>query len=151
MKPLCKFALSGWIALFAVSVVAAQDDAPKKKPAAEWVPVPQEMILPQTFVYPPAPPFGSRDIWQYYGVDSTGRWRPRVILAPEGAYDMRTGAPYPWITNRPNAFLPFVLGAPAGSYQPSTVIVQPAMPVMPTVPAEPIPGPPIRFMPNAVD
>jgi hypothetical protein len=35
------------------------------------------------------------DVWQNYGVDRTGRWRPRVALTGEGAFYLYNGMPYP--------------------------------------------------------
>jgi hypothetical protein len=49
------------------------------------------------------------DVWQYYGVDRSGRFRPRVALTPEGAFYLYNGAPYPWLTVRPLDFITYIL------------------------------------------
>jgi hypothetical protein len=57
---------------------------------------------------PMLPRPGTREVWQYYGVDSRGRWVPRVILSPFGSYYYYNGAPYPY-TPQPNTVLPYVV------------------------------------------
>lgn len=49
------------------------------------------------------------EVWQYYGVDRFGRFRPRVILSPHGAYYLYNGQPYPWVTTHEADFLPHVV------------------------------------------
>jgi hypothetical protein len=73
-------------------------------------------LMPQGFyppVFPALPPerprTGTREAWQYLGVTETGRWRPRVILSPHGAYYYYSGEPYPWPTLRPSSYMPFAL------------------------------------------
>jgi hypothetical protein len=58
---------------------------------------------------PEMPRPGTREVWQYYAVDSFGRFRPRVILAPGGAYYYRSGEPYPWVPNRSTRFMPWAV------------------------------------------
>jgi hypothetical protein len=71
--------------------------------------------LQQTFDYLPyylpssMPRPGTREIWQYYGVDRRGRWVPRVIQAPLGAYYYYNGAPFPYTTTRPSLYMPYVV------------------------------------------
>ena len=48
------------------------------------------------------------DVWQYYGVDRTGHFRPRVIYSPYGAYYLHNGEPYPWATTHQRDFMPYV-------------------------------------------
>src|SRR5665213_2120337 len=77
---------------------------------------PAPRLMPQGY-YPPvfpaippqAPRLGTREVWQYMGVTQTGRYRPRVILSPYGSYYYYNRAPYPWITNRASAFMPYAL------------------------------------------
>jgi hypothetical protein len=62
---------------------------------------------PAVFVSPPSFYRPSRwDVWQYYGVDRTGHWRPRVILGPEPFY-LYNGAPYHTFQVRPRDYMPF--------------------------------------------
>ncbi len=70
---------------------------------------------PTTFVdgpvvmpFPPSRPRpGTREVWQYFGVDRTGSFRPRVILAPAGAYYYANGQPFPWVSNNSRSFMPY--------------------------------------------
>ena len=57
---------------------------------------------PPMVIYPPSPPpVGPRDVWQLYDVDSSGRFRPRVIYSPAGSYYLYNRQPFPWTTTRP--------------------------------------------------
>jgi hypothetical protein len=49
------------------------------------------------------------DIWQYYAVDRTGHWRPRVALGSPTPFYLYNGAPYPLLPVRPRDFLPYIL------------------------------------------
>ncbi len=57
----------------------------------------------------PLPEVGRRDVWQLFGVDGSGRFRPRVIYSPYGAYYYYNGAPYPWTTTRALLYVRFVV------------------------------------------
>lgn len=112
-----------WLALLAaLSVTVAQPpnepEPENKKPEpkaepAETLPAPRrvERIESDTiYVYPSLPPqLGTREVWQYYGVDRSGRFLPRVVLSPYGAYYLYNGRPYPWTTTRPGVHMPYVL------------------------------------------
>lgn len=52
---------------------------------------------------------GTREVWQYYGVDSTGRFRPLVVNSPLGAYYLYNGQPFPWTTTRPGLYMPYAV------------------------------------------
>src|SRR4051794_33581820 len=71
-----------------------------------------EMTAPPAML-PFQPPFEQRanpyDVWQYYGVDRQGRFRPRVIYSPSGAYYLSNGAPFPWATTHPREFMPQIV------------------------------------------
>jgi hypothetical protein len=47
------------------------------------------------------------DVWQYYAVDRTGHWRPRVALQPEPHY-LYSGAPYLYLPVRPLSVMPYL-------------------------------------------
>jgi hypothetical protein len=49
------------------------------------------------------------DVWQYYGVDYQGRFRPRVIYSPSGSYYLYNGEPYPWVTTHERDIMPRVV------------------------------------------
>jgi hypothetical protein len=88
---------------------AGQDG--KKAPMEEWVPAPRPVsgqIMP--YYIPNSLPIpGTREVWQYYGVDSTGRFRPLVVNSPLGAYYLYNGHPYPWTTTRPGSYMPYAV------------------------------------------
>jgi hypothetical protein len=46
-------------------------------------------------------------VWQFYGVDRTGHWRPRVISSPHGAFYLYNGAPYPGSYNQQTEIMPY--------------------------------------------
>ncbi len=94
-------------ALCSSSLARAEEPAPKGEPLPLPRPVSSNLFsyyLPSSLPQP-----GTREIWQYYGVDSTGRFRARVILSPLGAYYLYNGEPYPWTTTRPLSHMPYAL------------------------------------------
>ena len=48
------------------------------------------------------------DRWQYYGVDRTGHFRPRVMLNFPEPYYLINGRGYPLMSVRPLDFIPYV-------------------------------------------
>jgi hypothetical protein len=62
-------------------------------------------FVPGPVVYPPAPYYrvSQYEHWQAYGVTRQGRFRPRVVLVPDGAVYYYNGMPYPWLTVRPSS------------------------------------------------
>jgi len=84
---------------------------PAKQPATEWVPSPRPVVTQIMPYYIPnsLPMPGTREVWQYYGVDSTGRFRALVINSPLGAYYYYNGQPYPWTTSRPGIYMPYAV------------------------------------------
>jgi hypothetical protein len=110
MRPLLSFFLIFVMMAFSAQTMCAQE--PQKKPEFENVPAPKLLIVPQPFPafrVPERPRPETREVWSYYGVDSFGRFRPRVIMAPYGSsYYMYNGEPYPWVTNRPTRVMPKV-------------------------------------------
>jgi hypothetical protein len=92
--------------LTGVICTSARADEPKKTPEAEKIPAPKVQIEPPIVVMPYVPRSDTRDVWQHYGVNAQGRFVPRVIVLPFGAYYSRNLEPYPWTPNRPTAVLP---------------------------------------------
>jgi len=74
---------------------------------------PTPQALPSTILpyYLPSslPKPGTREIWQYYGIDSRGRWVARVIQSPYGAYYYHNGAPFLYTTTQPHLYMPYVV------------------------------------------
>lgn len=48
------------------------------------------------------------DRWQYYAVDRTGNFRPRVVLNFPEPYYLVNGRTFPLLTVEPRAFIPYV-------------------------------------------
>jgi hypothetical protein len=49
------------------------------------------------------------DVWQFYGVDRRGGFRPRVVYSPSGPYVLYNGAPYPFAPMHALDFMPYVV------------------------------------------
>jgi hypothetical protein len=78
----------------------------QKKPEGELIPAPK-VVLPPTVIIEPLPQRSdTREVWQHYGVNSFGRFVPRVIRTPFGDYYSRNLEPYPWANNHPRSWLP---------------------------------------------
>jgi hypothetical protein len=74
-------------------------------------PAPSPRIVSEPVLFGP-PPFyrkSAYDVWQYYGVDRTGHFRPRVVYSPYGAYYLYNGKPFPWTTTHPLDWMPYVV------------------------------------------
>src|SRR5436309_1415776 len=112
LLPRCVFVLLAFA--FGLSAIAQEPGQKTKKDAEqralpkqmdELLPPPQMVPQPGNLLFPYVPPqfprWGTREVWQFYGVDGAGRFRPRVILSPYGAYYAVDGAPFPWTTSRP--------------------------------------------------
>jgi len=74
-------------------------DAPDLVPLAD----PPVLVTPPSFYRP-----NRWDVWQYYGVDRTGHWRPRVVLTPVPHY-LYNGAPYGLLPVKPRDYIPHIL------------------------------------------
>lgn len=60
----------------------------------------------------PHPAFMRRsayEVWQYYGVDRQGFFKPLVIYSPYGAYYLYDGTSYPWAQVYPRDWMPYVV------------------------------------------
>src|SRR5215510_12622320 len=84
---------------FGSSLVADEPKQKHQKP--ELLPAPKEAAPSVITITPWAPQPRTREVWQYYHVDSRDRFVPRVLYHPAGAFYLRTGEPYPWTTTRP--------------------------------------------------
>jgi hypothetical protein len=71
-------------------------------------PLPPPRIAPGE----PHPPVVYRvsqyEVWQHLSVDRQGRFRPRVIDTPYGAFYSYSGQPYPWTSANQQKFMPYV-------------------------------------------
>jgi hypothetical protein len=102
------FASATALVLVALTFARAEEPTPKEKPFE--APPPQavpKLLLP--YLPPSLPRPGTREVWQYYGVDNRGRWVARVILSPSGAYYYYNGAPFRFTTTQPQLYMPYVV------------------------------------------
>lgn len=80
--------------------------------AAADEPLPAPRIVsdsPGYFLSQPYPRRSAYEVWQNYGVDRRGFFRPVVVYSPYGLYYRIDGAPYPWTTTRQLNFMPYVV------------------------------------------
>jgi hypothetical protein len=49
-------------------------------------------------------------VWQYYGVDRHGGFRPLVVDTPDGAYYRANGRPFPWVPTHMREFEQTIVG-----------------------------------------
>jgi hypothetical protein len=85
-----------------VGMVSAADPAkPEALPAPKALPAPQVLLVPGEFQMR----VNRYDVWQCYGVDRFGRFRPLVVNTPWGAYYYANGACFPWTSTHPHEFL----------------------------------------------
>jgi len=112
MKPfvIIMAGLIGW-QISATQIMAQQSAPAQPSPPAnkDILPPPQEIpwvprVAPIWIA--PGPELGKRNIWEYYSVDSRGRFLPRVVMAPGGDYYSADGRPYPWTTFGYGSYMP---------------------------------------------
>ncbi len=97
--------------LLLICTSAACADEPKKtEQKPEMLPAPKQAAPSVIVVTPAYPQPGTREVWQYYAVDSRGRFVPRVLYQPpHGAFYLHDGRSYPWTTTRPTLWMPYVI------------------------------------------
>ena len=96
------------------ATVADEPKKPEQKP--ELLPAPKQSAptpkqsVPSVVITPAYPQPGTREVWQYYAVDSRGRFVPRVLYQPPyGGFYLHDGRPYPFTTTRPTIWMPYVI------------------------------------------
>jgi hypothetical protein len=89
------------ISTFISPVGASRLSRADEPPVVESLPSPQVIITEsapvRTFDLPVMLPYERVDryaVWQYVAPDRMGRFRPRVIYSPQGAYYLFNGAPF---------------------------------------------------------
>jgi len=73
-------------------------------------PLPEPTPEPAPLPYVEVRPWGRVNryaVWQNYGVDLQGRFRPRVIYTPDGAFYYYNGQPYRYLSTHPLIFMPY--------------------------------------------
>lgn len=82
-------------------------------PAQEPLPQPRPLGPVGVPVQPYVPPAFTRtshyQVWQYYGVDRQGFFKPLVVYSPSGAYYLYNGQPYPWAATHSLEWMPKVV------------------------------------------
>jgi hypothetical protein len=86
--------------------VQSEQLAPPRELARPAMPAP-----PVYYVYPRVSRYA---VWQDYGVNRYGKFRPLVIDSPYGAYYRYNHEPFPWVQMYPGEVNPEVLGSPTG-------------------------------------
>jgi hypothetical protein len=94
-------------------VVSVTAEGRAAGPAPETLPSPRPVLVPSRILVAPEPVLASPppylranryDVWQYYGVDSHGRFQPLVVESPAGYVYRASGVPAPWVTVNPRSF-----------------------------------------------
>lgn len=104
----CRLALLVGVLSAICCCPAGADQPPKDSPLPPPRVVPQQpeqviILTPPSFVRP-----SRLAVWQNYGVDRYGRFRPLVIASPHGPYYLATGKPYPYALLHSLNWLPYV-------------------------------------------
>jgi hypothetical protein len=63
--------------------------------------------LPPPVVILPYHRVNRYEVWQNYGVDFQGRFRPRVVYTPDGPFYYYNGGRYPWASVNQLYFMPY--------------------------------------------
>ena len=93
----------GVCVLLGTGVVGLAGEPPETLPPPRPV-NPPAVLVPAPPVYRLYTPPLSRDVWQNYGVDYKGFWRPRVAFTPQGDIYLYNGAPFFWADSYPHWF-----------------------------------------------
>jgi hypothetical protein len=73
-------------------------------------PLPPPRVLPQATAEPPVVTrCNPYDVWQFYGVDRQGFFRPVVVYSPYGPYYRYNGEPFPWAPTHQLDFMPYIV------------------------------------------
>jgi hypothetical protein len=72
----------------------------------EPLPLPRVLLPAAPIVYPRVSKY---EVWQYYGIDRQGYFKPLVVATPYGAYYRYDGRPFPWVGNHPLEWMPYVV------------------------------------------
>src|SRR5437764_1335439 len=89
------------IAGFLASVAWADPPADEKLPSPRPVP-PRVMVAPAPYRV------SAYEVWQNYGIDRSGKFRPRVIYSNYGSYYYANGAPFPWAETHTRDFAAYI-------------------------------------------
>ncbi len=89
--------IAGLALAWSTRLVADEPPAPEQLPQPKEIA--PEVIVSEEPMFNPAYVRTSRyAIWQFYAVNRFGRFRPRVVMGPNGAYYLFNGQPFPWVS-----------------------------------------------------
>jgi hypothetical protein len=88
---------------------------PDDPPSPETLPTPRQVItessphlvIDELPLLLPYERVNRYEVWQYVAPDRQGRFRPRVIYSPFGAYYLYNGEPYLFAATRSLDFMPY--------------------------------------------
>jgi hypothetical protein len=116
-----RVALAGAVVMVGAAARADDPVLPSPRPLAV------QPVMPPSFVRPD--PYA---VWQNYGVDRRGYFRPMVVPSLDGPRYLATGDPYPWWKEHPRYFdQVYANAATFGGPQPRPVVMTPVMPAAP--------------------
>ena len=101
---------SAAVTVFSVGLLVGGSVAPAQHlPPPRIIPAEPPVVIRES-----APPLvvyrvSQYEVWKHLAVDRQGRFRPRVIWTPNGAYYSYSGEPYPLITSEPRNFMPYAV------------------------------------------
>ena len=78
--------------------------------ADDPLPAPRPLTSPVPYKVYSTPRVSRYEVWQNYGVDHYGRFRPLVIYSPYGPYYRYNGEPYPWFPVKTWEMMPYIVG-----------------------------------------
>jgi hypothetical protein len=91
-----RFVICLFVLLVAECIVRADDTLPPPR-------------IVETIFIQPTYRRSAYEVWQNYGVDRRGFFRPLVIYSPYGSYYRYDGTPFPWTTTHQREFMPYVV------------------------------------------
>ncbi|MCS6849812.1 MAG: hypothetical protein NZ700_01425 [Gemmataceae bacterium] len=97
--------------LVGLAVVLGSAAAVKAQGPIPW-PTPPGMVSPPIYVEGVYQRINRWSVWDYYGVNRFGSFRPRVIVGPDDAYYQYTGEPFPWIEMYQREWVPIITSTP---------------------------------------
>ncbi|MCI0638545.1 MAG: hypothetical protein L0Y72_16495 [Gemmataceae bacterium] len=100
-----------WTMVLAYCVAFCESGLAQEKKQPELLPPPRPIMEQLMPYYLPnsLPNPATREIWQYFAVDRSGRFRPRVVYSDLGSFYLYGGREFPWTTTQPQLFMPYAL------------------------------------------
>jgi hypothetical protein len=94
--PMQRLLMSAFVLMIVATVTRADD------------PLPPPRVV-ESFIIQPIYRRSAYEVWQNYGVDRSGFFKPLVVYSPYGSYYRYNGAPFPWTTTHQREFMPYVV------------------------------------------